>query len=59
MVFGFKKKKTFSGGANRFFDLLTRQSAKTVEGLEALWVFAENGNKGKCQSRPEYRTGGG
>jgi len=45
MVFGFKKKKRFSGGTDRFFDLLTRQSAKTVEGLEALWSFAENGTR--------------
>ena len=58
MVFGFKK-KPFSGNENRFFDLLAAQSAKTVEGLEALWNFAENGNEGKCQSRPEHRTGGG
>ena len=45
MVFGFRKKNPFSNGENRFFDLLCRQSAKTVEGLEALWVFAENGNR--------------
>ena len=45
MAFGFRKKKPFSNGADRFFDLLSRQSAKTVEGLEALWVFAENGNR--------------
>jgi uncharacterized protein Yka (UPF0111/DUF47 family) len=45
MAFGFRKKKPFSNGSNRFFDLLSRQSAKTVEGLEALWVFAENGNR--------------
>ncbi len=45
MVFGLKKKKPFPNGDNRFFDLLTRQSAKTVEGLEALWSFAENGNR--------------
>ncbi|OGP92940.1 MAG: hypothetical protein A2156_10325 [Deltaproteobacteria bacterium RBG_16_48_10] len=45
MVFGFKKKKPFSNGENRFFNLLTRQSAKTVEGLEALWTFAENGTR--------------
>jgi len=43
MVFGLKKKKTFPNGDNRFFDLLTRQSGKTVEGLEALWSFAQNG----------------
>jgi uncharacterized protein len=45
MVFGFKKKNRFSNSENRFFDLLSRQSAKTVEGLEALWSFAENGNR--------------
>jgi predicted phosphate transport protein (TIGR00153 family) len=45
MVFGFKQKKRFSSGTDRFFDLLTRQSAKTVEGLEALWSFAENGTR--------------
>jgi uncharacterized protein len=45
MAFGFKKKKTFSSGADRFFDLLARQSAKTVEGLEALWVFAESSTR--------------
>ena len=45
MVLGFKRKKAFSGGTDQFFDLLSRQSAKTVEGLEALWVFAENGTR--------------
>jgi hypothetical protein len=45
MVFGFKTKKPFSSGADRFFDLLSRQSAKTVEGLEALWAFAEKGSR--------------
>ena len=45
MVFGFRKKTPFSGGTDRFFDLLSRQSAKTVEGLEALWIFAENGSR--------------
>ena len=44
MVFGFKK-KAFSGNEGRFFDLLTLQSAKTVEGLESLWNFAETGTK--------------
>ena len=47
MVFGFKK-KAFSGNESRFFDLLTLQSAKTLEGLEALWNFAENGTKEKA-----------
>jgi uncharacterized protein Yka (UPF0111/DUF47 family) len=45
MLFGFKKKKIFSTSESRFFDLLSRQSLKTVEGLEALWNFAENGTK--------------
>lgn len=45
MVFGFKKKKPFSSGADRFFDLLTRQSTKTLEGLEALWAYAESGTR--------------
>jgi predicted phosphate transport protein (TIGR00153 family) len=46
MVFGiFKRKKTFSRSESQFFDLLSRQSSKAVEGLEALWNFAENGTK--------------
>ena len=45
MVFGLKKKKPFSGGADRFFDLLTRQSTKTLEGLEALWAYVESGTR--------------
>jgi len=40
MAFGLKK-KPFSGSASRFFDLLTLQAAKTLEGLEALWNFVE------------------
>ena len=44
MVFGIKK-KPFPNSESRFFDLLSRQSAKTVEGLEALWNFAENGTR--------------
>jgi predicted phosphate transport protein (TIGR00153 family) len=44
MVFGFKK-KIFHSGEARFFDLLARQSAKTLEGLEALWGFVESGTK--------------
>ena len=40
----FQKKKPFSG-ESRFFDILFRQSSKSVEGLEALWNFAENGTK--------------
>ena len=58
MVFGLKK-KAFSGNEGRFFELLTRQSAKTLEGLEALWNFARMRDQGKGQSRPEHRTGGG
>ena len=49
MVFGFKK-KAFSGNESRFFDLLTLQSAKTLEGLEALWNFAESGTKEKANT---------
>src|SRR4030066_50839 len=45
MVFGFKKRKPFPNGESRFFEILSRQSLKTVEGLEALWSFAENGNR--------------
>jgi predicted phosphate transport protein (TIGR00153 family) len=41
----FKRKKPFSGSENRFFELLARQSSKSLEGLEALWSFAENGTK--------------
>jgi predicted phosphate transport protein (TIGR00153 family) len=46
MVFDFiKKKKAFSNGETHFFDLLARQSYKTIEGLEALWNYAENSTK--------------
>ena len=45
MVSGFKKKKPFSSGVDRFFDRLTRQSTKTVEGLEALGVYAESATR--------------
>jgi predicted phosphate transport protein (TIGR00153 family) len=38
----FKRKKPFSNGESRFFDLLSRQSSKGMEGLEALWIYAEN-----------------
>ena len=41
----FKRKKPFSGSKSRFFELLARQSSKSLEGLEALWSFAENGTK--------------
>ena len=46
MVFGFfKGKKLFSSGESRFFGLLSRQSTKGVEGLEALWTYAEYSTK--------------
>ena len=45
MVFGFKKRKPFPDGKSQFFEILSRQAAKTLEGLEALWNFAENGTK--------------
>src|SRR4030066_1995136 len=51
MVMGiFGRKKPFSGNEGRFFDILSRQSLKTVEGLEALWNFAENGTKENANS---------
>lgn len=46
MVFDFlRRKKSFQGSENRFFDLLSHQSLKSIEGLDALWNFAENGIK--------------
>ncbi len=45
MVFGFKRKKTFHDNQSRFFEILSRQAAKTLEGLEALWNYVENGTK--------------
>ena len=45
MVFGFKKRKPFPSSKSQFFEILSRQAAKTLEGLEALWNFAENGTK--------------
>jgi len=47
-MFGFRKKTPFSNGENRFFELLSRQSSKTVEGLEALFAFAEDGTREKA-----------
>ncbi len=47
-MFWFKKKKPFQNGDNRFFELLFRQSSKTVEGLEALFTFAEDGTREKA-----------
>ncbi len=46
MVFGvLRRKKPFSNGESRFFDLLSRQSSKGMEGLEALWAYAEHSTK--------------
>jgi predicted phosphate transport protein (TIGR00153 family) len=46
MVFDFlRRRKSFSGSENRFFELLSFQSLKSIEGLDALWNFAENGTK--------------
>jgi len=46
MVFDFlRRRKPFSGSESRFFDILSHQSAKTLEGLEALWNFAVSGTK--------------
>jgi predicted phosphate transport protein (TIGR00153 family) len=45
MVFGFKKRKPFRDSESRFFENLSRQASKTLEGLEALWNFVENGTK--------------
>jgi len=45
MVFGFKRKKPFHGSQGRFFEILSRQASKTLEGLEALWNYVESGTK--------------
>jgi len=45
MVFGFKKRKPFPNSKRQFFEILSRQASKTLEGLEALWNYAENGIK--------------
>lgn len=46
MVFDFlRRKKPFSGSENRFFDLLFKQSSKSIEGLDALSKFTEDGSK--------------
>jgi len=46
MILGiFKRKRPFSGKESRFFELLIRQSSKTVEGLEALCKFSESGTR--------------
>jgi hypothetical protein len=44
-VFWFKKKKPFPNTKSPFFEILSRQAAKILEGLEALWNFAEKGTK--------------
>jgi predicted phosphate transport protein (TIGR00153 family) len=41
----FKRGKPFANGESRFFDIICRQSLKSLEGLEALWNFAESGTK--------------
>jgi len=43
-MFGFGK-KPFNRGTTRFFYLLTLQSTKTLDGLDALWNFVEKGTK--------------
>ncbi|OGP95277.1 MAG: hypothetical protein A2157_13855 [Deltaproteobacteria bacterium RBG_16_47_11] len=45
MVFGFKRRKPFHDSQGRFFEILSRQASKTLEGLEALWNFVENETK--------------
>jgi len=45
MVFGFSRKKPFHGGESQFFEILSRQASKTLDGLEALWNFVEKGSK--------------
>ncbi|HVP80199.1 MAG TPA: DUF47 family protein [Thermodesulfobacteriota bacterium] len=45
MVFGFKRRKPFQDSQSRFFEILSRQASKTLEGLEALWNFVENESK--------------
>ena len=45
MVFGFKKRKPFPNSKSQFFEILSRQASKILEGLEALWNYAENGTK--------------
>ncbi len=45
MVWKFLRRKWFSENEGKFYELLSRQSGKTLEGLEALWNFTENGIK--------------
>jgi len=49
MVLGIKK-KSFHRGEEKFFDLLSRQANKTLEGLDALWNFVENSTKGNANA---------
>ncbi|MCL5807843.1 MAG: DUF47 family protein, partial [Deltaproteobacteria bacterium] len=42
MVFNIGKKISFLKGKNVFYDLLLRQSAKTLEGLEALASYMDD-----------------
>jgi len=44
MAFGIKK-DPFHRSEEKFFDLLLRQANKTLDGLDALWNFVENGTK--------------
>ena len=44
MVFGIKK-NPFHRGEEKFFDLLSHQANKTLDGLDALWNFVENGTR--------------
>ena len=48
MVFGFSRKKPFHTGESRFFEILSRQASKTLDGLEALWNYVEKGSKEKA-----------
>jgi predicted phosphate transport protein (TIGR00153 family) len=45
VAFGFKKRKPFPNSKSQFFEILSRQASRTLEGLEALWNYAENGTK--------------
>jgi predicted phosphate transport protein (TIGR00153 family) len=45
MVFGFKRRNPFHDSQSRFFEILSRQASKTLEGIEALWNFVENETK--------------
>ncbi len=40
-----RRKRPFPSDQDRFFDILYRQSSKTIEGLEALSKFAETGTE--------------